>query len=596
MRIKTLDQNLANQIAAGEVVERPASVVKELFENSVDAEATQITVEISRGGHELIRVTDNGSGINADDLALSIQRHSTSKITTADDLAAIQTLGFRGEALASIAAVSRFLLVSRQPAADSAFAIHCEGGLGEETPTPIAHPNGTSIEIRDLFFNTPARRKFLRTPRTEFSQIDTMIQRLALCNFHLGIKLIHDKKVIYDLPLADTKRLKERRVSQLLGKDFMKEALAIDFSAAGMRLFGWIALPTFSRAQGDMQYFYLNGRYVRDKVLNHAVRAAYQDILYNGRHPAFALYFECDPHTVDVNVHPTKQEVRLRDSRLVHDFISKGVRDALEQVMPASSPTQIQEPTPADGGSSYFSTPTGRSSRFSPSPQLREQVPLGYSEFKPSHEEIRETITKTTHKEENKNFLLGFAIAQLHGVYILAQNEKGLIIVDMHAAHERILYEQIKSQINADGIQTQALLVPINLSLSPREMNTWEQCCSLLDQIGLVTESSGPSSIVVREMPVLLKHTAMEPLIRDLLSDIHEYESSQRIEEHMNAILGNMACRSAIKANHSLNIPEMNAILRDMENTPNSGFCNHGRPTWLQWTLPELDKFFLRGQ
>lgn len=584
MRINTLDQNLANQIAAGEIVDRPASVVKELFENSVDAGAKHITIEIKQGGHELIRIIDNGCGIHFEDLWLAIRRHSTSKITSQEDLAAIQTLGFRGEALASIAAVSRFKLISRQSNTNSGFYVHTESGSVDASvaATPIAHPEGTTIEVRDLFFNTPARRKFLRKARTEFFQIESILQRLSLCNFQVAIKLIHNQKVIYDLPSAETMALKERRLSKLLSSDFMKNALAMDFSAAGMRLWGWIALPTFSRAQPDSQYFYLNQRYVRDKVLNHAVRNAYEDILYHGRYPAFVLYLECDPRSVDVNVHPTKQEVRLQDSRLVHDFIVKGVRDALSQVKPA---TQFVPPI-------SVSTPH----------RIQEQPPLPYNTNKQSLENLQEVTLQTGSKNTDPKDLyqkctLGFAIAQLHNIYILAQTDTGFVMVDMHAAHERILYEKIKAQVETEGgIQRQVMLVPISLSLSPQEMRIWEEHQAFLDRLGFVTASSGPSSIIVREMPALLKGTAMDRLIKDMFSDLQEYQNTQRSEDHIYSILGNMACRSAIKANHRLNIPEMNVILRDMENTPNSGFCNHGRPTWVQWSLKELDAFFLRGQ
>ena len=596
MRIKTLDQYLANQIAAGEVVERPASVIKELFENSVDAHASEITIEVRQGGHEMIRITDNGTGIHQKDLWLAVSRHSTSKIATFDDLAAIQTLGFRGEALASIAAVSRFKLSSRQPDSDSGFYLQTEGGQIAETVAPTAHLSGTTVEVRDLFFNTPARRKFLRTPRTEFFQIQNTVQRLALCNFQVAIKLIHNQKIIFDLPCAETMVLKERRLAELLGKPLIENILAIDFCASGLRLSGWIGLPTFTRSQPDMQYFYLNNRYVRDKVLTHAVRDAYRDVLYDhSRYPAFVLYFECDPRTVDVNVHPTKQEIRLRDSRLVHDFIRKGIKDALSQIelaepsapsVAVAAPLRVQE-EPAQ----YDAYSRKNGPMTTPAHHQSE-----HNLIKILHEKPREEAVKIEDKSDYQDFTLGFAIAQLQGVYILAQTKAGLVIVDMHAAHERILYEKMKQQITADGIQRQALLVPIHLTLSPQETRTWQLHHELLDCLGLVTAALGPNNIVIREMPSLLKGLAIDILIKDMLADLAEYGNSQRIEDHMNSLLGNMACRSAIKANHRLTIPEMNVILRDMENTPNSSFCNHGRPTWIQWSMAELDKFFLRGQ
>jgi DNA mismatch repair protein MutL len=601
MRINTLDEHLTNQIAAGEVVERPASVIKELFENSIDAGATQINIEVSRGGHELIRVVDDGSGIDAQDLWLAIRRHSTSKISSAEDLFAIETLGFRGEALSSIASVSRLKLISRRANAESGFYIHTEGGHATETITPAAHTDGTTIEIRDLFFNTPARRKFLRTPRTEFIQIESIVRRLAMSHFQIAIQLIHNKKTILDLPTAATSTLKERRIATILGDSFLGDALSIDFSAAGMGLSGWIALPTFSRSQPDMQYFYLNGRYVKDKVLSHAVRNAFQDILFHGRHPAYVLYLTCDPKSVDVNVHPTKLEIRLRDSRLVHDFISRGVKDVLEQVRPAQSQPLADkqaEQVVAMRADEVHSTYKNHS-------PLQQQKPLSFSvkeqmsSYANLHQPDAIMANKPSEAQDTplqKNFVLGFAIAQLHNIYILSQSETGLVLVDMHAAHERILYEKMKRQFSEHCMQTQPMLIPINLALSPQEMVLWELHHDFLNSLGIVTVASGPGSIIIREMPCLLKGNAIDVLLKDTLADLQSYDSSQRVEDHIKAILGNMACRSAIKANHRLNIPEMNAILRDMEETPNSGFCNHGRPTWVRWNLKELDQFFLRGQ
>lgn len=587
MRIKTLDQHLSNQIAAGEVVERPAAVVKELFENSIDANAIQITIEIKQGGCELIRVTDNGNGIHKDDLFLAIQRYSTSKITQLDDLSAIKTMGFRGEALASIAAVSRFKLISANEVNAPAFYIQTEGSEIVESLAPTAHPLGTSIEVSDLFFNTPARRKFLRTPKTEFFQIESIVRQLALSNFHVAIKLIHNNKIIFNLPIADTVNLKEQRVAQLIGQAFMKEALFIDFSASGMHLSGWVALPTFTRAQPDMQFFYLNNRCVRDKLLSHAVRNAYQDILYRGRFPAYILYLECDPQTVDVNVHPTKQEVRLREAQLIYAFINKGIKEALSQINDIKlAPPSIKLPTPnciQEKSQPYevikdLYLQESQSQKSVPTETTSLEMELNYSD------------------QPTQKFHLGFALAQLHNIYILAQNDSGFVIVDMHAAHERILYEKLKQQIDQDGIQRDPLLIPIQIDLTTQEIAIWEEHQEWFDKVGIFSTASGPESILIREIPTLLKGAAIDALIKDMLSELQEYTHSQRIEDQMNHILGNMACRSAIKANQTLNIPEMNAILRDMENTPNSGFCNHGRPTWRHWSLSELDKFFLRGQ
>ncbi len=582
MRIKALDQQLANQISAGEVVERPASVVKELFENSVDSKAQKITIHIQQGGHELIRITDDGCGIHPDDLWVALRRHSTSKITAPEDLDAIQTLGFRGEALASIAAVSRFKLISRQLNKDSGFFIYSEAGHVDEAIAPVAHPQGTRVEVHDLFFNVPARRKFLRTPRTEFFQIESIVQKLALCHFDIAIKLFHNQKMIYHLPLAKDTSMQETRLAQLLGSEFMEHAVFIDFSASNMRLWGWMALPTLSRSQPDMQYFNVNSRYVRDKVLNHAVRHAYQDILYHDRYPSFVLYLQCNPSMVDVNVHPKKQEVRFRESSLVHDFIVKGIKDALAQVGPGTDRSHV------------VSAPIVS--------QVQEQASLPYRARDVVNKAVQETNTvqalktEPEYERDPQKFKLGFAIAQLHGIYILAEAESGLIMIDMHAAHERILYEKMKCQMKAHGIEHQPMLVPISVSLLPQDMRLWEHYHNMFDRVGLMTNASGPNTIIIRQMPTLLKSTPVDVLIKDMLADLQECGSSQRLEDSIDMILGNMACHAAIKANHRLNIPEMNAMLRDMEKTPNHGFCNHGRPTWVEWNLKELDKFFLRGR
>ncbi len=599
MRIKTLDTHLANQIAAGEVVERPAAVVKELLENSLDANASEIIIEIKQGGQELIRVRDNGDGIHPDDLCIALERHATSKIASFDDLIGVSSLGFRGEALASIAAVSRLKLTSHAKNADSAFSIASEDAQTDSEISPAAHPQGTTVEVRDLFYNTPARRKFLRTPKTEFQHIETTVQRLALSCFGVSIKLIHNEKLIFLAPNAIDSPGNERRVAGIMGRAFMQEALFIEFSAAGMTLKGWIGMPTFSRSQADMQYFYVNGRYIRDKILSHAARAAYEDVLFNGRHPVYVLYLELDPKTVDVNVHPTKHEVRLRDSRVVHDFIRRGIHDALAQVRPGddcahehhnethSAPPTI--PTPREPMRSTGSTQ--RPMRF----QVKEQM-AAYGELHASPEVLEKPEIKTERYEQQNDFPLGFAVAQIHDIYILAQNTKGLIIVDMHAAHERILYEKMKTQLAEQGIQAQPLLIPITIALSKQEMSAWETAQSLFEQLGLITEQGGPESIIVREIPNLIKTKDVETLIRDVIADLKVVETSERLNEKMNAMLGTIACHAAVRANHRLAIPEMNAILRDMENTAHSGQCNHGRPTWVQFTLEEMDRFFLRGK
>jgi len=597
MRIKTLDTHLANQIAAGEVVERPASVVKELVENSLDANAAEITIEIKQGGAELIRVCDDGDGIHSEDLCIAINRHATSKIASLEDLESVASLGFRGEALARIAAVSRLKLASCIAGADSGFCIVTEGSDASQTASPMAHPKGTTVDVKDLFYNVPARRKFLRTAKTEFQHIESTVQRLALSRYDVAIKLNHNQKPILACPIADSITMKERRIAEVMGKAFMQEAVFIEFSAAGMKLWGWIGLPNYSRSQADMQYFYINGRFVRDRILSHAARDAYHDVLFHGRYPVYVLYLDVDPRTVDVNVHPTKHEVRLRDSRIVHDFIRHGIHDALEQLGPAQQPSQEQHSTVASAVAEpqlSYSNPTAP--RQQPmSLRVSEEI-AAYSALHPSLEESNKKDGESKEYDDNKEYPLGFAIAQLHHIYILAQNAKGLIIVDMHAAHERILYEKMKQQLAEQGIQAQPLLIPLTLSLSKQEMAAWESHRNLFDQIGLVTEQVGPESIVIREVPVLIKINDVENLIRDVIADLRVFESSKRLEEQLHAVLGTIACHASVRANHHLTIPEMNAVLRDMEKTEHSGQCNHGRPTWTQWTLAEMDKQFLRGQ
>ncbi len=593
MRIKRLDTHLTNQIAAGEVVERPAAVVKELIENSLDANASDITIEIKQGGHELIRVRDDGVGIHPKDLCIAIERHATSKIATFKDLEAVMSLGFRGEALASITAVSRLTLTSRTADSESGFSIASEGNHSDPDIRPSAHPKGTTIEVKDLFYNTPARRKFLRTTKTEFQHIETMVRRLALSCYGVGIKLIHNQKTIFSSRATEGTIGKERRVAEIMGRAFMQEALFIEFSAAGMKLWGWVGLPTFSRSQPDTQYFYINGRFVRDKILNHALRAAYEDVLFHGRYPVYVLYIELDPKTVDVNVHPTKHEVRLRDSRVVHDFIRRGIHDALAQVRPGEELPQEAVTTIPSAPTSY-SQPTGGQQhpmRF----QVKEQM-AAYKSLHPSHEISEKIIEKTKNDTENQEYPLGFAIAQCHDIYILAQNTKGLILVDMHAAHERILYEKMKQQLTEQGIQTQPLLIPITLSLNQQDIACWEWARELFAKLGFITEQVGPESIIVREIPLLIKTKEVEGLIRDVIADCQMFETSKRADEKIHSMLSTMACHAAVRANHRLMIPEMNAILRDMEKTEHGGQCNHGRPTWVQFTLEEMDKFFLRGR
>lgn len=592
MHIHKLDPLVANQIAAGEVVERPASVVKELIENSLDSGCTHLFVEIDKGGVELIRIRDNGSGIHPDDLPLALERHATSKIKTFADLERIGSLGFRGEALASIAAVSRLKMVSAQAESVSGFSIACEGGSIFEEGLPAPHPCGTTIEVRDLFYNTPARRRFLKSERAEFQSIEKMLRRLALGHFNVGFTLLHNQKNILNVPVAGSKHAQEKRLSDIVGAEFRQGSLGIEFEAMGMRLSGWIASPGFNRAQADMQYFYINGRFVRDKLLMHATAQAYQDILFNGRHPAYVLYLECDPAIVDVNVHPTKNEVRFRDSRTIHDFVFRAIQNALEQVKPGmkEAPSMTPEMAVACEDISRhiaqhdfpFHEPqsVNYSARSTPSLTQNYQHFLA-QEVAP----IQEKITS-----------LGMPIAQLHDIYILTQNTQGLIIVDMHAAHERIVYERLKKHMKESNLMAEQLLIPISIHLNQEEMHCWVDHQFALASIGLLTEQLGEQTVVIREIPAILKGKALEQLLRDIISDLLTEETSMRLQEHVNHILATVACHAAFRAPHRLTLVEMEQLLREMEATPNSGCCNHGRPTWAQLSMKELDGLFLRGR
>jgi DNA mismatch repair protein MutL len=636
MFIQKLDQQLSNQIAAGEVVERPASVVKELIENSLDAGGNQIQVELSKGGIELIRIRDNGSGIHPDDLSLALERHATSKIQNFEDLEHVASLGFRGEALASIAAISRLKIATAVEDAESGFAVSAEGGYIKEDNIPTSHPQGTTIDIKDLFYNTPARRKFLRSERTEFQHVEKIIQRLALSRFNVGFTLKHNDKTVLHAPIADTINAKEKRLRDILGKAFMEEAIAIEFESAGMRLWGWIALPKFTRSQADMQYFYVNGRFIRDKLLMHAARQAYHDVLFHGRHPAYVLNLECSPAIVDVNVHPTKHEVRFRDSRTIHDFVFRAVHNALEQVRPGVEPSFDEEPVEPTteslesarktGGSNNASEPlsstmtTSSESKPYYKPVSSDEKPMTYRKplvFEPRHQdkfgfvareqmrvykELNDAAVETVNAAETavegnpKSHILGTPIAQLHDIYILSQTEEGLVIVDMHAAHERILYERLKKQLGESNLICDQLLVPLSITLNKEEMQCWQDNSEVFLTAGLTIEQMGETDIVVREVPIILKNKDIEQLIRDVLTDLLVGHPSRRLQETVNAILGTIACHAAVRAHHKLTIPEMEALLRDMETTENSGCCNHGRPTWTKMSLQELDKLFLRGQ
>jgi DNA mismatch repair protein MutL len=593
--INTLSPQLANQIAAGEVVERPASVLKELVENSLDAGATRIDIEVEQGGVKRLCVRDNGCGIEQLDMSLALSRHATSKISDIDDLEAVGTLGFRGEALASIASVSRLSLTSNNGEGQAWKAVS-EGRDMTVEVQPAAHPPGTSVDVRDLFFNTPARRKFLRTETTEYNRIDDYAKKLALSHMQVAFSLRHNQRVNLNLQPAETVLEQEKRVADICGKPFMEQALYIDNQRTGIRLWGWIGLPTFSRSQTDLQHFFVNGRSIRDKVVSHAVRQAYQDVLYHGRHPAFVLFLEIEPKDVDVNVHPTKHEVRFRDSRSIHGFVSSTLQKALAKDRPQDhlQPNEVQSlqadeaiPTQSTMGLSPASTGYSFSSQTSGFQGQAVNTPMHAYQSLYGDNAAEESATIPP---------LGFAIAQLKGIYILAENEQGMIVVDMHAAHERITYEQMKTDFDQEGLISQPLLVPESLSVSQREADAVEQHPEVFKRLGFTVERAAAENIVVRDIPALLRGTQVEGLLRDVISDVLEHGTSERIRHQINEILSTMACHGSVRANRKLSIPEMNALLRDMEATERSGQCNHGRPTYFQLSLDELDKLFLRGR
>ena len=628
-RINLLSQRLANQIAAGEVVERPASVVKELLENSLDSGAGKIDLDIDQGGGKLIRVRDDGAGIAKDDLALALSRHATSKIAELEDLHNIASLGFRGEALASISSVSRLAMTSkpRELEQETAWKVEVKGPDMATVISPAAHGDGTTVEVRDLFYNTPARKKFLKTEKTEFARIDEMLKRIALSRFDVQFTLRHNQKTIHNLLAAGTDQEMQRRIALVCGPAFIENSVTVEMESSELRLWGWVSLPTFSRSQADLQYFYVNGRIIKDKLVSHAIRQAYSDVLFHGRHPAYVLYLELAPTAVDVNVHPTKHEVRFRDNRLVHDFLFRSLHRALSEVTPgqqlqsqaARFPVSEQD-TATDAalaGMAALET-TGVSShdaafsavgadpglqnsmQFEGQTQahiggiFRANSPRGT----PGPAAVQDQLAAYARLIDDNQEVppLGYAIAQLHGIYILAQNKQGLIIVDMHAAHERITYEHMKIACKNEELKMQPLLVPLTLAVSSAEADCAENQTEALKQIGIELQRAASESIIVRQIPSILRDADIEQLVRDVLSDVLEFGDSDRIQTHQDELISTMACHGSVRANRSLTVPEMNALLRDMEATERSGQCNHGRPTWVYQSLDELDKLFLRGQ
>jgi DNA mismatch repair protein MutL len=595
MRIHPLEPQLINQIAAGEVVERPASVLKELLENSLDAGSSKIEIDIEEGGKRLIRVRDNGHGIHREDLALALSRHATSKIASLEDLERLVSLGFRGEALPSIASVSRLLVQSRTDDGTSGWQVQGDGREKSADPEPVPHLLGTTIEVRDLFHNVPARRKFLRTENTEQKHLEGAIQRIALSRPDVELVVRRKRNLLYHLRPAQSEAQQIERLKVLLGEPFAQQLIGFDHSTAGLRLYGWIAEPTFSRSQADLQFFFVNGRAVRDKLMAHAVRQAYQDVLYHGRQPAFVLYLELDPTAVDVNAHPAKHEVRFRESRLVHDFLFRTVHQVLADVRPAADQPTARPVLPAPQ-SGY--SPDQRHRQSGMPLQVNEQL----SHYQRLHGSVPAAATAPVYEQAEHHAEvqtvppLGFALAQLKGVYILAENEQGLVLVDMHAAHERISYEHLKRSYQEDGIRSQPLLVPLTLAVSRAEADEAEQRQAWFAALGFEIDRHGLEQLLVRQVPALLSDVDIEVLVRDVLSDCHSQGRSRRIEETINELLSSMACHGSVRANRSLTIQEMNALLRDMERTERSAQCNHGRPTWVQIGLQELDALFLRGR
>ncbi len=586
--IQILPEQLVSQIAAGEVVERPASVVKELVENSLDAGASRVHIEVEQGGLRLIRVRDNGCGMDRGDLSLALARHATSKIASLEDLEAVRSMGFRGEALPSIASVSRLTLTSVAAGTDEAW---CLAG-DPASIRPAAHAVGTLIEARDLFYNVPARRKFLRTERTEFMHVEQVFKRLALGRFDVEFKLSHDGRVIHALPAASDNQGRLNRLAELCSEGFAGNLTPINAEKAGLHLQGWIALPAFSRSQPDMQYFYVNRRTVRDKLVNHALRQAYADVLHGSRYPAYVLWLSMDPRLVDVNAHPTKHEVRFRESRLVHEFLLRSVQAAVAGVRPDQAQHRM--------GSAVATVKTATAANWPVQPGLglsAAEPAASYRAGLPTSpvEAARKTPMPPS-AQDSAVPPLGYALAQLHGVFILAQNTQGLVLVDMHAAHERVVYEAMKRDLSQGRVRSQPLLVPLSLATTAAQADLAEQQADALAAMGLELDRTGPKSLRVRAVPALLQSEDVGQLVQDVLCDLEAQGSTARLQETQNHILGNMACRNAVRAHRKLTLDEMNRLLRDMERTERAGVCNHGRPTWVQVDMPELDRLFLRGR
>lgn len=585
--IHILPPQLVNQIAAGEVIERPASIVKELVENCFDANATQITIHIEQGGLRLIRVNDDGDGIEKNDLSLALSRHATSKIATLNDLEHVTSMGFRGEALASISSVAKLTLTSSVENTPHGWSVCSDGAEQFFDIQPAPHPKGTTVEVRDLFYNTPARRKFLKSEKTEFSHIEIAVKRMMLSRFELAFSLFHQQKEIFNVEPALNLISQEQRVAAICGTNFIDNALHLDFEVSGLTLTGWISMPTFSRSQSDMQFFYVNGRLVKDKNVSHAIKQAYSDVLFSGRQPIFVLYLTIAPEEVDVNAHPAKLEVRFRETRAVHDFILSCVRRALANVRPTISTYSnfVQH--------EVENFPKFEFLESSPFQQSLATLPE-ITEFSPLNVLPRES--REFFDTNPNSMVLGYAIAHLHGIYILAETATGMVMVDTHAAHERITFEKLKQQYAQGGVASQPLLFPIRINITKNEAEIAENSAHFFLQLGFDLNRIGEESLLLRAQPALLQNGNSEQLVRDVLSDLVENEGSYRIQNEHDAVLAKMACYGSVRAHRVLTQDEMNALLRELEKTERGGQCNHGRPTWVSLSTQELDKFFMRGQ
>lgn len=668
MPILELPNHLINQIAAGEVVERPSSVVKELVENSLDAGATRVSVELEQGGVRRIRISDNGCGIPKDELFLALTRHATSKIGSLDDLEQVGSLGFRGEALPSVGSVSRLNLCSRALGSEHAWRVVVDNASQPSEPEPAAHPQGTTVEVQDLFYNVPARRKFLRKERTEFGHIEAMLKKLALSHMGCEFKLTHNRRQVFHWRAATTQEDRLTRIGDVCGQAFMDNAFYIAQEQDGLALSGWLAQPSFTRAQADMQHFYVNQRPVKDRLIGHAVSKAYADVMYHERRPAFVLFLTLDPATVDVNVHPAKAEIRFRDSRRVHDFIYRTLHQVTNDLRPggqaiARSPggltvleaagtpeqnTEHSEPLPphresTDDAAPAVATPawTNPGSAPTQSGSNRERAPFQPMRSPTEQHNFSSLLQEQTRlyrvdPEEGEaaqplpvetlnrpdplvaanepppppnvsasalpsatttDMPLGVAVAQIHGIYIVAQTEKGMVLVDMHAAHERITYERLKQQYwGQNGVRSQPLLIPVTMAVSQREADVVQSHEAFFQSLGFVVDRLGEEQVVVRQTPVTLQKADVEALMRDVLSDLIAHGSSARIQRHIDEMLATMACHSSVRANRKLSLEEMNGLLREMEQTHRSNQCNHGRPTWVHLSIEQMDKLFLRGR